>query len=36
MKINLNKMRHFWWEDAEGNVLDIDSKRVPTAEEKEK
>ena len=36
MKIDLNKMRHFWWEDAEGNILDLEPHRCPTEEEKEK
>lgn len=36
MKIDLNKMRHFWWEDEEGNVLELENNRLPTEEEKEK
>ena len=36
MKINLNEMRHFWWEDAEGNILELEHGRLPTEEEKER
>ena len=36
MKIDLTKMRHFWWEDTEGNVLELENNRLPTEEEKEK
>jgi hypothetical protein len=33
MNIDLSNMRKCWWEDEQGNILDIDSKRVPTNEE---
>ena len=36
MKIDLTKLKHFWWEDAEGNVLELEDGRRPTEEEKEK
>jgi hypothetical protein len=36
MKIDTTKMQHFWWEDAEGNVLELENDRCPTEEEKTK
>ena len=36
MKIDLTKMRFHWWEDEQGNILEIDSDEVPTEEEREK
>lgn len=36
MNIDLTKMRICWWEDEQGNILDIDPKRLPTKEEQEK
>lgn len=36
MKIDITKMRITWWEDAEGNVLELEGRRAPTNEEKKK
>lgn len=36
MKIDVSKMRHFWWEDEQGNVLQLENDRMPTEQEKEK
>ena len=36
MKINLSNMRICWWEDEQGNVLELEEDRLPTDEEKEK
>lgn len=36
MKIDLTKMRFHWWEDEQGNILELDSDVVPTEEEHEK
>lgn len=35
MKIDVSKMRHFWWEDENGNVLELEDNRMPTEKEKE-
>ena len=36
MKIDVSKMKHFWWEDEQGNILDLEDGRMPTEKEKEK
>ena len=36
MKIDVSKMRRFWWEDEQGNVLQLENDRMPTEQEKEK
>lgn len=36
MKIDLSKMKCYWWEDAEGNILELEGDRLPTEEEMEK
>ena len=36
MKIDVSKMKHFWWEDAQGNILELEEGRLPTEEEREK
>ena len=36
MKIDTSKMKIFWWEDADGNVLELEDDRCLTEEEKEK
>ena len=33
MKIDLTNMRLCWWEDEQGNILELDSNRIPTKEE---
>lgn len=36
MKIDLTKMKLFWREDEQGNVLQLENDRAPTEKEKEK
>ena len=36
MKIDVSKMRHFWWEDEQGNVLQLENDRMPAEQEEEK
>ena len=36
MKIDVSKMRPYWWEDEQGNVLQLENDRMPTEQEKEK
>lgn len=36
MNINIENMRHSWWEDEQGNVLDLEKYQSPTESEKEK
>ena len=35
MNIDTSKMRRTWWEDAEGNVLELKADRMPTEKEME-
>lgn len=35
MKIDLSKMKHFWWEDEQGNILDLPKYGSPSNEQKE-
>ena len=35
MKIDVSKMKLFWWEDENGNVLELDEDRLPTESEME-
>ena len=36
MKIDLTKLRCFWWEDEQGNVLEDSPNAVPNEKQKEK
>ena len=36
MNIDLTKLRHFWWEDEQGNVLEESPNAVPNEKQKEK